>query len=306
MNSTVLIGSILSIFIGLALCFFGERIFKISLSATGFGIGALLLAGLSYSVTNNPLLALGAGFVGGLISYFIVHSFYRTGMFFIGFALSALVITYVLIAAQAVSINIQDISQVDANMIQQFLPMLGIGFVAASISGALFVIFDTPILKFATAIAGAMLVCISGFVLTTGTDSLPQSTAQLVSAPLFIFGLAWIPLALAGLVFQFFGIDWLLRFLQIDAASRHEKARREAYRQQQQLQSTQMPPQYPQQPPATGYPPQQPPNPQPGGYSPQQPPNPQQGGYPPQQPPAQRGGFPPQARPRNQPPRKKQ
>lgn len=271
MNPVVIIVSILGILIGLAVCFFGERIFKISLSATGFGVGALLIGGVTYSVTNNPLIAIGAGFVGGIISWFFVQSTYRTGMFFIGFGLTAIVVTYATLAMNVVNVNIQRIEQIDQGMIQQLLPVIGVGFVAAIVTGAMFVIFDTPILKFATAIVGGMLVSIAGFVITTGTDTVPESAASLVSAQLFIFGLAWIPLAIAGLVFQFFGIDWLLRFLQIDQASRQEKARRNAYRQQQRAGTMQPPPS---QPPYGSPPPQQ------GGY-PQQPP--QQGGYPQQQ-----------------------
>ena len=108
------------------------------------------------------------------------------------------------------------------------LPLIGAGFVASMITGSLVVMMDTPILRVATAIFGAIIFAISGFVLMTGTDQLPQSTAQLVGVPLFVWGVGWIPLAIAGVVFQFFGVEWLLKFLQMDKYSRQERARQKA------------------------------------------------------------------------------
>ena len=257
MTPVILLASILGLFIGLTLTFFGEQVFKISLSATGFGVGFTLAAGIAYNLTEQVLVAGIAGVMLGLISLFIVRSAYRSGLFLIGFAMAAILVTYISIAMDAVTIDIQNIENIDPNTIQQMLPLIGTGFFASMITGALIVMFDTPILRVTTAIFGAIVFAISGFILTRGMDSLPQSTAQLVSVDLFVWGAGWIPLAIAGVVFQFFGVNWLLNFLQIDKASRQEKARQQAYRQQHQ-QANQQAPTYGQQspnhPPAQGNP----------------------------------------------------
>lgn len=295
MNPAILIASILGIFIGLTITFFGERIFKISLSGTGFGVGAVLAGGIAFSVFESAIFALVVAVVVGFMSLFLVRSAYRTGLFIIGFAMAAIIVTYISIAADAVTIDIQNLENIDPTSIQQMLPLIGTGLVTSIITGALVVMMDTPILRVATAIFGAIIFAISGYVLMTGTDTLPQSTAQLVSVELFVWGLGWIPLAIAGVIFQFFGINWLLSFLQIDKYSRQERARQKAYQSSKQQQMAQRPPQgYPQQPPnpgaTQGNPPQ---SPNPYGQG-----QPRQQGYPPQ-------NRPPQQRPRTQqPPRK--
>jgi len=280
MSPTILLTSIFALLIGLAVTFFGERIFKISLSSTGFAVGAVLVGGLVLTVIDNVIAALVAGAIAGLITAFLARSAYRTALFIMGFAMSAIIATYIGLAMDAVTVDIQNLENIDPNTLQSMFPLIIAGSVMSMVSGALVVIFDTPILRVATAIFGAIVFSISGFVLTTGMETLPQSTASLVSVQLFVWGALWIPLAIAGVVFQFFGVTWLFKLLQIDQASRKEQKRRQAYYQQKQAQR----------PPSQGYPQ----NPQQGDYPPNQPP--QQGDYPqnPQgrQQPPQQGGYP--------------
>lgn len=299
MNPAILLTSIFALIIGLAVTFFGERIFKISLASTGFAVGAVLVGGLIFNFSENVLFATGGGVVAGFITSLLVRSAYRTGLFIIGFAMSAIVATYIAIAMEAVTVDIQNIENIDPNTLQELLPLIIAGFAMSMVTGALVVLFDTPILRVGTAIFGAIIFAISGFVLTTGMETLPQSTASLVSVQLFVWGALWIPLAIAGVVFQFFGVNWLFRLLQIDQGSRQERARRKAY--QQQKQQMQRPPAsgqprpqgYPQQgPPQQGYPQSQQRPPQ-QGYR-QNPPQRPASGQPPQQ------GYPP----KRQPPRK--
>lgn len=285
MNPAIVIASILGLFIGLMITFFGERIFKISLSGTGFGVGLVLAGGIAFNLTENIIVAVIAGGIVGFISLLLVRSAYRSGLFLIGFAMAAIVVTYISLAMDAVTIDIQNIENIDPNSIQQMLPLIGTGFFASMITGALVVMFDTPILRIATAIFGAIIFSISGFVLTTGTDALPQSTAELVSVELFVWGVGWIPLAVAGVVFQFFGVNWLLTFLQIDKYSRQEKARQQAYRANKQRQMQSQRPKARKQPPRQGYP-QRPSNPT-GRQARNRPPsqrNPQSRQYPPRKP----------------------
>ncbi len=293
MNPVILLTSIFALIIGLAVTFFGERIFKISLTSTGFAVGAVLAGGILFNFSENIFIAMVGAAIAGFITSLLVRSAYRTGLFVIGFAMSSIIATYIAIAMDAVSVNIQNIENIDPNTIQQLLPLILAGFAMSMVSGSLIVLFDTPILRVATAIFGAIVFSISGFVLTTGMESLPQSTASLVSVQLFVWGAIWIPLAIAGVVFQFFGVNWLFRLLQIDQGSRQENARRKAYYQQKQ--QVQRPPNQ-QTPPQQGYPqnPQQRPpssgqaNPQ--GYPPQRPSagQPSQQGYPPKRQPPQR------------------
>lgn len=287
MNPVILLTSIFALIIGLAVTFFGERIFKISLTSTGFAVGAVLAGGLLFNFSENIFIAMVGAAIAGFITSLLVRSAYRTGLFIIGFAMSSIIATYIAIAMDAVSVNIQNIENIDPNTIQQLLPLILAGLAMSMVSGSLIVLFDTPILRVATAIFGAIVFSISGFVLTTGMESLPQSTASLVSVQLFVWGAIWIPLAIAGVVFQFFGVNWLFRLLQIDQGSRQERSRRKAYYQQKQ--QVQRPPNQ-QRTPQQGYPqnPQQRP---PAGQSPQRPSSgqPSQQGYPPKrQPPPRR------------------
>jgi len=303
MNPAILLTSIFALLIGLAITFFGERIFKISLSSTGFAVGAVLVGGIVFNLTDNLIVALIGGGIAGFFTALIVRSAYRAGLFIIGFAMAAIIATYIAIAMDAVTVDIQNLENIDPTTLQTMLPLVLAGFVMSIVSGALVVIFDTPILRVVTAIFGAIIFAISGFVLTTGTETLPQSTASLVSVQLFVWGALWIPLAIAGVVFQFFGVTWLFKLLQIDQASRQEQKRRQAYMQQKQ--QAHRPPQqgyptgqggYPsnQQSPQQGYPPNQPQSPQQGYPSNQQPP---QQGYPPQHPNRPQQGYPPNRRP---------
>lgn len=309
MNPAILLTSIFGLFIGLAVTFFGERIFKISLSSTGFAVGAVLVGGIAFNLTENVIVALIGGAIAGFFTALMVRSAYRTGLFIIGFAMAAIIATYIALAMDAVTVDIQNLENVDPNALTSMLPLIGAGLVMSMVSGSLLVIFDTPLLRIITAIFGAIVFSISGFVLTTGMETLPQSTASLVSVQLFVWGALWIPLAIVGVVFQFFGVNWLFKLLQIDQASRQEQKRRDAYVQQKQ--QVARPPQ------GTGYPSNQPP-PQQGGYPQQQYPpnqNPQQGVYPSQQYPPnqnpQQGGYPSnqpqqprQYPPNQQPPRR--
>ena len=259
MNPAVLISSILGIFIGLILTFFGERIFKISLSATGFGVGFVLAGGIAFGATENTIVAGIAGGILGVITLFIANSAYRTALFVIGFAMAAIIVTYISIAMDAVSVDVQNLNNLTASNVQQMLPLVITGFIASMITGSLVVMFDTPILRLATAIFGAIVFAISGFVLTTGTDALPQTTSELLSPQLFIWGMSWIPLAIVGVVFQFFGVSWLFNFLQIGQASRQERARQKSYREskRQQMMQQQYGQQSPPNRPSQGNPQQQ-------------------------------------------------
>ncbi|GEM_PF-2846119 len=338
MDPAILLTSIFALLIGLAVTFFGERIFKISLASTGFAVGAALFGGIALTLLDNVIIALIVGGIGGVITSFMVQSAYRTGLFIIGFAMAAIITIYIALAMDAVTVDIQNLESINPDELSSMLPLIIAGFSMSLISGSLVVMFDTPILRVVTAIFGAIVFAISGFVLTTGMETLPQSAASLVSVQLFVWGAGWIPLAIAGIVFQFFGVTWLFKLLQIDQASRQEQKRRQAYHQQKQKvqpspqqggytpnQYTSQQTGYPSNPQASqqgGYTPNQ--HSQQGGYAPNQyptqqegyPPNqqpPQQGGYTQNQQPPQQGGYPPSQRPpqkrkyppNEQPPRRK-
>ena len=79
MGSQITLLSVLGLIIGLALTFFGERIFKFSLTVTGFAIGGLLGFSVAFSMSNEPMVIVIATIVVGAIFVYIVHIAYKMG-----------------------------------------------------------------------------------------------------------------------------------------------------------------------------------------------------------------------------------
>jgi len=69
---------------GLIECFFGYRIFKLTVKIVGFLLGATLVGTYVYDIFQEIWQSLLAGLVGGIIGAFLMVAFYFVGIFLIG------------------------------------------------------------------------------------------------------------------------------------------------------------------------------------------------------------------------------
>lgn len=75
---------IVAVIVGLIECFFGYRIFKFIIGFTGFVFGGVLAGMAGYAVSEEALVALIAGLVGGIIGAAMMLLFYYIGIFLTG------------------------------------------------------------------------------------------------------------------------------------------------------------------------------------------------------------------------------
>ncbi len=82
---------LLAIGLGVAMCFFGWRIFKVVLGISGFLTGALLVGTFVFSLSDSYLATLIAALFAGLISAAMLVMLYLLGVFFFGAAMGVLI-----------------------------------------------------------------------------------------------------------------------------------------------------------------------------------------------------------------------
>jgi hypothetical protein len=182
--------AIFSIIVGIIVCFWGYRIFKVVLGIAGFIAGAVLFYhfGAQYSA-NMIVLAILAIF-GGMIGAALAVAFYYIGLFLLG-ALAGWQLGFLL----ATAVNIEFI--------------IIIPIIAAVIAGILACFVQKPIIIISTALIGAWSVVTGGFYFF-GSGIIPtdlfRDPFMLIDSlretnPVVI--LAWIGLSIAGMIFQF-------------------------------------------------------------------------------------------------------
>ena len=193
-NNVLTIGSVIAIIAGLAFCFQGYRLFKYSLKAVGFGLGAMLGAGATLLLPEpNALVAAGAGFVGGMISWGFANRAFNMGLFIAGFALGAVVSVGLFVVFDTVNLD-------------RAVAILPVGLLASLVMGFLFVLLEKPIIQLGTAYLGATAVAIGIWLLFLGIEQLPRSIDDAFTTTMFIFVGGIILLGSLGAVLQFFGL----------------------------------------------------------------------------------------------------
>jgi hypothetical protein len=167
-------------------CFFGYPLFMFLLGLVGFIAGAALCGVLGFAMSQQEMIALIAGVIGGLIGAGLVVAFYLIGIFLIGALLGG-----VLAAAIGAS------GGGDPNLVVVLIAALVGGFLAVSIQQFMIIVV--------TAFGGsAMMVYGIGYF----TFDLPPVTElepllRAVTGHLFILGLVWLLLGLFGMVVQY-------------------------------------------------------------------------------------------------------
>ena len=176
----------LGILVGAIQCFFGYRIFKFILGLIGFLVGGAIAGAIGFSMSENEIVVLLVGLVGGFIGAALMIALYFIGIFLIGAFLGG-VIGYVLYASAgnspeaAVVLILAVITGVIALILQQFMIIVSTGF-----GGAWGVVFGIA------------------YFLTDAID--PTNLEQMFRArgsQLYTIVLCWLALGIVGVIVQY-------------------------------------------------------------------------------------------------------
>lgn len=185
------LSAVIAIALGLVVCFFGYRLFRIVLAIYGFVLGAvlgLLVAGLLGG--SNTYVSLIAALVGGLIGAALMATLYKLGVFLVGAVAGA-------VLAGMIGANLSS----DLRVIAIVLAAVLLGIVA--------VIFQRIVIILATAFSGSWVVAQAGAALIAGRtmawgDLLSNRfIPELDGTALGGFFAVWLLLGIAGALLQF-------------------------------------------------------------------------------------------------------
>lgn len=180
--------------IGIFYCFFGYRFFRIALIVLGFVLGALLGASLSTEfISQNDLVIVMMGAIGGIFGGVILPIFYTLGVFIMG-ASFGIVAFRSLVAGFDFSLQGPEV-----------LWVLG----AAIVGGALalfllkyMIIIATALIGAANIVGGLAILISDSFDYNTLSDQ--EALSEETSALMMV---AWLLIALAGAVTQIRNLD---------------------------------------------------------------------------------------------------
>jgi hypothetical protein len=177
-DSTLLIGGLIAILYGLVACFFGWRIFRLTLTVAGVLIGGVL----GYSAgEGNLVIAIVGAIIGGLLLY----ALFRIGIFVAGALLGA-----VLGIALGLLIGLE---QSGLMLLAVIIGVVAGGLIALVLQ-KLVVLASTAFGGAASLVGGLALVFPTLGLITTSEEGFTQTT----------FGfIVWLVLGALGLLFQF-------------------------------------------------------------------------------------------------------
>jgi hypothetical protein len=180
--------------IGLLYCFVGYRLFKFTLTLTGFLLGGGALALLAaYLFPGRPMgLAIGL-LAGGGFGAIVMYRLFRGGVFLVGF-LGALVVAYTLLA----------------NRPENWVPFAILA--CGVLGGGAALLLERPVLSVGTAVLGGWIIAVAVALLLDGLGDV-SSGAPRETPP-------WTPYLLLGtwVVFGFMG-----SMSQLKAAARRRR-----------------------------------------------------------------------------------
>jgi hypothetical protein len=210
MNPAVMT-SVFSLIIAFAMTFFGERVFKISLSATGFVVGGLLSYSLSLGFMYDIFFSLVTGVVGGVITAVLVQKAYHWGLFALGSVMAFCIFFYVATVNGTFPADPRSVTLVGPTAAINYLPVILAGFVVTIGAGFATLQFEALILRIITSLMGAIALSIYGYALSSGMSTIPQMDVILPQMQASVWGVVWLPLAAIGMGFQFFGAPRLFK-----------------------------------------------------------------------------------------------
>jgi hypothetical protein len=168
---------------GLLFCFFGYRIFMLTLGVMGFVLGAFVASGFACGSTDSTIVHILAGLCGGIAGSVLMVVFYFVGIFIFGAALGAAVGAAV-------------------------YPALIVVLLFAVVFGVLAVVFQRALVVVATALDGAGLVVAGIFYFILGHGaylSIARQGSTLADTGTggLVMLILWLVLGAAGMVVQF-------------------------------------------------------------------------------------------------------
>jgi len=181
--------ALISIAFGLLNCFLGYRIFRIMLGVYGFILGAVAGFSLVSSVAPSETLWLLLGaLVGGLLGAALMVVFYFIGVFLVGALAGALLADTM---GQAFGVDLH----------------LLVIMIAAITTGVMALFFQRYAIIAATALSGAWTAVGGTFSLISGRELqlrqvFARAAEQRAGLALWIVLVAWLVLAVAGVLFQ--------------------------------------------------------------------------------------------------------
>lgn len=179
---------LITILLGLLICFFGYRIFRLVLAIVGFITGAMFVAGIGFTLTegNDILVILIAGISGGLIAAVLLLFLYSAGVFLLGAIFGILVFSGILLF----------IGTNSSPLLYIFPAILG---------GMMTLFFQKFMLILTTSILGAWIVVISTLYLLNSNFNLfaLEYIDSISEIEIYRILLSFIALGAIGFIVQF-------------------------------------------------------------------------------------------------------
>jgi hypothetical protein len=171
----------LSIPVGAVQCFFGYRIFRFILGLTGFLFGGSLACVVAYIISQEELVALLAGIIGGFIGAALMSALYFIGIFLIGAFLGGVMGTALFAVAKS-------------------SPNLSVLFILAVIAGVITLIFQKSMIIISTGFGGAwsMVIGIAYFIAPANLERMFGPNGIY----LYTIVLSWLALGMIGVFVQ--------------------------------------------------------------------------------------------------------
>jgi hypothetical protein len=176
----------LGILVGAIQCFFGYRFFKVVLGLLGFLAGGILAAGFGYSISQQEIVALLAGLVGGLIGAGVLVMLYFIGIFFIGAYLGTIL-----------GAVLFGLTGIEPGPMVLLIPAVAVGIFA--------IIFQKFMIIFSTGFGGAWSVVAGLAYFTTGAID-PTNIERLFRPDgihFYAVVLGWLALGITGVAVQY-------------------------------------------------------------------------------------------------------
>jgi len=176
----------LGILVGAVQCFFGYRIFKWVLGFTGFLIGSTLAGMVGYALSEEVIVAVLAGLVGGFIGAALIVALYFLGIFLIGAFLGGVLGAALFAVAETE-------------------PQPAVLLILAVITGVVALVFQKFMIIVSTGLGGAWSVVMGIAYFTTGkidpTD--PERLFRSTGSLLYVLLLCWLALGIVGVIVQY-------------------------------------------------------------------------------------------------------
>ena len=176
----------LSILVGAIECFFGYRLFKIVLGLIGFLVGSAVASAIAAGLSQQGLIILGAGLLGGCVGAALMVLLYFLGVFVVGALLGGILGTVLFALVES-----------------QPEPLLLL--ILAVIAGIVALVFQKLMIICSTGFGGAWSVVTGTAYFTVGAID-PRHFERLPGAggnQLYVVLLCWLALGIAGVVVQY-------------------------------------------------------------------------------------------------------